>query len=196
MKTANNLLRYRNHTPELSDGFYHADCPELFAQHDVITTLADCPFPLVTDSFRVIHFGTSISQPDDLAKGYGNTKRFAVVEYVKACGHLAQDRITFTEDVKDFDHYGTKFIGASYSIKDWAARIEFFRNTPCDVCAMIQHSLWVWSEGLSESNRVKTVAALRRTLDYNYLNWQEFADWAKVEARFAATKRGSRSIAA
>ena len=192
----NPLLQYKNHTPALSDGFYHADCPELFAQHDTITSLSDCPFPLVTDSFRVIHFGTSISQPDDADKGYGANKTFAVVEFVKGCGHLCRERISFVEGVTDFDHYGTKLIGADYSILNWEKRIAFFQAYPCPVCEMVKHALWIWSEGLSESNRKKTVANLRHTLDYNYVNWVEFINWPDVEQRFNSTKRGSRQVAA
>lgn len=187
----NPLLTYHHHTPELSDGFYHADCPQLFAQHDTITTLADCPFPLVTDSSRVILFGNSVSQPDDLAKGYGHTKRFAVVEYVKTCGHLARERISFMEGVKDFDHYGTKFTGDSYSINDWKARIEYFRNTPCEVCAMIKHALWIWSIGEGPQSRAKAVSRCLMLLDANYTNWRELTPENSVRDQFAALKRNS-----
>lgn len=131
MKTT---IQYLRHSPGESDGFYHAKCPVLYAQHDTITALADCPFPLVTDSFRVLLFGTSKSFTDDDPK-HGNNKTFAVVEHEKVCGHTVQERIQFIENVKTFDHYGKIFAGESYSIKDWRRRIECFRNYPCDVCA-------------------------------------------------------------
>lgn len=187
----NPLLTFHHRTPAGSDGFYHANCPQLFAQHDTITTLADCPFPLVTDSFRVIHFGTSISQPDDTAKGYGHAKRFAVVEYVKTCGHLARERIPFIEDVKGFDHYGTKFTGAGYSISDWEARIEYFRNTPCEVCGMIKHALWIWSLGEGPQSRAKAVSQCLFLLDANYTNWRELTPESEIRERFAAIKKRS-----
>ena len=98
MKTT---IHYKNHTPALSDGFYHPDCPLLFADHDQITRLSDCPFPLKTDSFKVLLFGKSKTKPGDT---------FAVVEYQKTCGHTVQERITFCEGVEDFTHGGSRFV--------------------------------------------------------------------------------------
>ncbi len=187
MKT---LLQFKNRTPALSDGFYHADSPHLFAQHDTITSLADCPFPLKTDSFKVIAFGTSKSFPDDKPE-HGHSKRFAVVEYVKACGHLARERISFVEGVKTFDHYGTTFTGESYSIADWENRIEKFRNYPCEVCAMIRHAVWIWSIGEEPRGRAKAIARCIFLLDANFLNWREFETEAQIAAKFEAIKRGS-----
>lgn len=188
MKT---LLKYLRRTPELSDGFYHADCPQLFAQHDTIGKLSDCPFPLKTDSFRAIHFGATISQPDDAAKGYGHSRTFAVVEYEKECGHWAHERITFAEDVKTFDHYGTTFEGASYSIKDWRRRIEYFRQTPCEVCAMVKHCVWIFGTGMGVNSRKLAQKRCVFLLDSNFANWREFVSESEIAAKFAAVKRGS-----
>lgn len=189
------MILYHNHTPEKSDGFYHPDCPVLYKQHDTITSLSDCPFPLQTDSFRVIHFGTSVD-PAESKPEHGHTRRFAVVEYTKGCGHTVQERISFIEDVKTFEHYGTVFTGESYSINDWQRRIEYFRSGLCEVCALVQHSLWCYSIGETSSSLEKLLEHIRRLLDYNFGNWQEFTPWPEIERRAKATKYGSRIVAA
>lgn len=176
----------------MSDGFYHAACPQLFAQHDTVTSLADCPFPLETETFKVVFFGVTKSQPDDEAKGRGKDKRFAVVEFVKGCGHIARERIEFSEGVKDFDHYGTKFTGASYSIADWKNRIEFFRQYPCEVCGMVKHCLWCFETGASASNRTKAFENCLFLLNANYTNWREFITETEILERFKLTKWNSK----
>ena len=174
-----------------SDDFYHADCPLLFGEHDTVTSLQDCPFPLVTDSFKVILFGTSKSFPNDKPE-HGHTKRFAIVEYKKSCGHTVQERISFAEGVKTFDHYGTTFEGASYSIQDWQRRIEFFRtNLPCDVCQMVKHALWIWEIGEGGNSKKKAKSRLLSLLDYNFGNWQEFVNPAEIDEAFAKVKRAA-----
>lgn len=85
-------IQYRNHTPELSDGFYHPDCPVLYAIHDRITSLADCPFLLKGETYEVKLFG--VSKNPDVTK-YGRDPKFAVVEFIKRCGHLVLERIPF-----------------------------------------------------------------------------------------------------
>ena len=161
----------------MEEAFYHPECPILYAMHDEITNLSDCPFPLETATFKVLLFGKSklSDKPRDT---------FAVVEYRKSCGHLVQERIPFCEGVEDFDHYGTKFIGADYSINNWERRIEFFRtNLPCDVCQMAEHCLWIYNSGHGENNKKKTIQHLLTLLNYNFANWKEFVDLEKVEAR-------------
>jgi len=188
-------IQFLRRFPSESNGFfYHPDCPLLYAEHDTITTLADCPFPLVTDSFRVLLFGTSIDRPDDLEKGYGHTKRFAVVEYQKPCGHTVQERIPFMEGVKTFEHYGTVFTGESYSIADWKNRIERFRsNLRCEICEMVHRALWHYAMGNVSNSRARLLSSLQSQLNGNFGNWQDFVSWADVERRAKATQYNSRS---
>jgi len=173
-------IQYLKRTPELSDGFYHPESPVLFAQHCKITTLDDCPFPLETDSFKVLLWGEEIQKP----------ATFAVVEFRKACGHVVQDMIRFEEGVQDFDHYGTKFIGAEYSFKDWKGRIERFRNYPCEVCAMVKHALWIYATGEGARSRVKAEERALHLLNWNYGNWQDFISPAQLHKAFEAVKYG------
>lgn len=172
----NNLVQFRSRTPEKSDGFYHPDHPCLYAMHDTITDLHDCPFPLKTDTFEVVLFGTSVRRPDAEEKGHGRDSKFAVVQYRKTCGHLCQERITFIEGVKTFMHCGTEFRGEDYSIENWRARIEFFRtNLPCEVCSMVRHCLWIHYEKLGSTRgwRKNTDRCLL-LLEHNFANWREF----------------------
>ncbi len=167
MKTT---IQYIRHDPV----FYHPDCPVLYGQHDTIGSLADCPFPLETDSFKVLLFGKSVNHASENS---GHSNKFAVVEYKKSCGHTVQERIPFIEGVKDFDHYGTTYTGASYSINDWQARIEFFRTIcPCDVCQMVKHSLWSKETADRKPSEVKRIKQLTHLLDYNFANWREMTD--------------------
>lgn len=178
-------IHYKRHTPELSEGFYRPDCPVLYAEHDTIGRLEDCPFPLKTETFEVLLFGTSKTFPTQ-DKKYGDTRTFAVVDWTKACGHKVQDRVSFIENVKTFDHYGTIFTGESYSIKAWEKRMEFFRGYPCDVCAMIKHGVWIYRKRLSDELRSKA-KALEHTLfllDANFGNWREFVSEASLQRRF------------
>lgn len=175
-------IHYRNHTPEKSDGFYHPDSPVLFAVHNKITSVEDCPFPLKTDTFQVLLYGVELLKP----------ATFVVVEYRKGCGHLVQEQVRFEEDVEDFDHYGTKFTGASYSVNDWEKRIEFFRKYPCAVCQLVKHSLWIYSIGESDggNSRKKAERALLRLLDYNFSNWQEFVKPEVIHQAFLEVRWG------
>lgn len=182
MQTA---IHYKRHTPELSEGFYHPDCPVLYAEHDTIGRLEDCPFPLKTETFEVLLFGTSKTFPMQ-DKKYGDTRTFAVVDWTKACGHKVQCRVPFAENVETFDHYGTVFTGESYSIKAWEKRMEFFRGYPCDVCAMIKHGVWHWRGGTSNMGNscAEITKAYLQLLDYNFDNWREFVSEASVTRRF------------
>lgn len=181
-------IHYRNHTPEKSDGFYHPDSPVLFAQHNKITRVEDCPFPHKTDTFQVLLYGVELLKP----------ATFVVVEYRKGCGHLVQEQVRFEEGVEDFEHCGTKFTGASYSIKDWENRIEFFRSGNCDVCGLVRHSLWIYSIGESDggNSRAKAEKALLYLLDYNYSNWQEFVMPGVIHQAFLKVKYGRRETLA
>ena len=173
-------VKYLGHTPEKSDGFYHAACPLLYST-DEITDLSDCPFPLKTNSFEVLIFGKSISD-------FRST--FAVVRYQKKCGHVVEERISFQEGVEDFEHCGTKFFGADYSIKNWESRIEFFRTVlPCDVCQMVEHSRWIFGTGLGSNSRKKSIEELLFLLNASFANWQNFVSEKEIVAKFAATKR-------
>ena len=98
----------------------------------------------------------------------------------------------FEEGVKDFEHYGTKFTGASYSVNDWEKRIEFFRKYPCGVCALIKHSLWIYSIGESDggNSRAKAEKALLHLLDYNFSNWQEFVKPEVIHQAFLEVRWG------
>lgn len=187
MKTA---IQYKTHTPELSDGFYHKDCPVLYGQHDTITSLSECPFPLKTDSFEVLLWGNSKSFPDDKPE-HGHTKRFAVVRFTKACGHTVEERISFIEGVKTFTHHGTEFKGESYSVNDWERRIEFFRNTRCDICGLVEHGRWIFGTGMGVNSRRLAVKRTLFLLNANYHNWPDFITEKEIVAKFAATKRGA-----
>lgn len=168
---------------EASEGFYHPECHLLYADHDEITNLAECPFPLETPSFKVLLFGREKLKP----------AAWAVVEYTKTCGHKVQEKVRFEEGVADFDHYGTKYIGADYSVKNWERRIEFFRTClPCDVCHTLERALWLWKAGSADArSKAKHEASTLRQLDYNYANWRELVNWEKFQADLAGTKKGS-----
>lgn len=163
-----------------SPGFHHPEIPQVYAHLDTIGELADCPFPTVTESFRVIAYGETKQDG-----GHGpvpGSGRFAVVEYTKHCGHVARDRVAFWEGIQDFDHYGTKFSGASYSIENWQARIEFFRGTLCPVCDMFEHARWAhFHAGERTAPKKKTLARFDLLMDANFLNWQEFVSRESFE---------------
>jgi len=166
-------IRTPGRTFEASDGLYHPECSLLYVS-DTITSLDECPFPLDTDSFKVLLFGRE--QP----RANTGFSRWTVVEYRKGCGHIVQEKIRFEEGVKDFQHYGTQFTGASYSINDWKNRIEYFRKGRCEVCAMIEHYLWLYLTGEGGSRKSTTERA-KLVLNYNYENWQEFVSFEKFE---------------
>lgn len=179
----NTSIKYLHHTPEDSNGFYHAANPLLYAEHDEITTLEDCPFPLKSDTYEVLTFGRSKVEKGDT---------FAIVRYQKKCGHVVEERIGFKENVQDFEHGGTKFIGADYSIKSYAKRIEFFRTIlGCDVCQILEHGRWIFGTGLGVNSRKKATERALSLLNYNFANWREFVTEKEVVAKFAATKRGA-----
>ncbi len=169
-------------TFEKSIGFYHPECHLLYAQHDEITSLSDCPFPLETPSFKVLLFGKEKLKP----------AVWAVVEYTKSCGHTVQEKVRFEEGVKDFDHYGKQFIGADYSVQNWERRIEFFRTCLlCDVCHTLQRAIWLWTSGSADAkSKAKHEASTLRLLDYNYANWRELVSWEKFQADLAKAKKG------
>ena len=156
----------------------------LFAEHDIIGELKDCPFPLKTPTFEVLLFGTSKTFAYSNKK-YGNNKTFVVVDWIKVCGHRVQDRVPFIENVETFEHYGTVFEGESYSIKSWEDRLERFRQYPCDVCRLIKHSVWCYRERLSDELRTKKAALTMclRILDHNFANWRDFVTEASVIRR-------------
>ena len=81
----------------------YGENPPLY-KTDTPLPLSEYSFPLNTDTFKVLEFGR---EPKEGCK-------YALVEYTKKCGHKVNERIRFEEDVKDFEHYGTKFTGASY----------------------------------------------------------------------------------
>lgn len=187
MKTT---IAYKNHTPEKSDGFYHPDCPVLYAGCDTIGSLDDCPFPLKTDTFRVLLFGSVRQYPDTDAK-YGNDQKFVVVEWNKVCGHTVQERVNFIENVQTFDHYGKVFTGESYSIESWVERLEYFRNTPCDVCSLIRHLVWCARERISGNKSSKRAEReCLESLNYNFENWQNFITPESLHRRFGVWDDG------
>ena len=171
--------------------FHHPACPVLFGGHDLITSLEDCPFPLKTDTFEVLAFGENIGNLDVEGRDRTNDT-FALVRYEKLCGHTVEERIPFQEGVQDFSHYGTEFVGAEYSIRDWERRIEYFRTIlPCDVCQMADRTVWLRSLGEGPRSVKKCVDDLRSLLVFNYGNWEEFVDLDEVEKKLNATKHGS-----
>ena len=181
-------IEYINIDPD----FHHPATPLLFKNHDGLTSLDDCPFQLKTDSYEVIAFGESIA--DDIegerTKEYD---RVALIRYTKKCGHTVEERITFCEGVEDFDHYGTKFIGADYSISNFAKRIEFFRtNLPCDVCQMADRAVWLREIGEGARAKNKAVENLKSLLDYNYGNWQKFINWDETVEKLKNTKYNTK----
>jgi hypothetical protein len=180
------------HNPAaFSPGFHHPEHRAIYAHLDTPTTLADCPFPLETETFRVIVFGTS----EQAGNGTPGTSRFALVEYVKACGHVAQDRIGFFEGVRDFDHYGKKFTGADYSIENWEARIEYFRNTLCPVCEMFEHCRWAhFHAGERTASRKRTLARFDLLMAANFTNWADFVSRANFEKAIQSPENPSLSL--
>lgn len=162
-------IKYKNRGGE-SDALYKHPYNPLLYRTDTVTQLTDCPFPLKTDSFTVLAFGDVEPHTADP----GSTK-FTIVEYTKRCGHTVQERINFIEGVQDFDHYGTKFTGKSYSIKDWKNRIEYFRGCLCDVCALASHVKWarLHAEECVTSKK-KAIKRFLLLMNANYKNWQEF----------------------
>ena len=133
---------------------------------DKLTSLADCPFPLKTETFEVLSFGERIR--DD------GPEKVAVVSYHKGCGHLAHDRIGFFEHVKDFSHYGTPFKGDDYKIANWQARIEYFRAHPCEVCKLAEHSAWLQTYSDTRLSGRKSLARFLLLMNANWTNWREF----------------------
>jgi hypothetical protein len=159
---------------------HHPTIPEWFVG-DQVGELKDCPFPLKTDTFQVLAWG-SIQEDFTRDKKYGHTPTLTLVEYVKSCGHLVRERIPFYEDTQDFDHYGTMFYGADYSVKAWERRIEFFRtNLPCEVCAAVRHAMWIYNQKLgTPMARPKAIKQCCDHLDYNYENWREFVSEKQI----------------
>lgn len=179
----NPYIKYKNRDFD----FYHKTCEVLY-DTDSITTLDDCPFPLKTDTFKVIHFGAT-------KDAGGRDCKFAVVEYTKSCGNTVIERIPFMEGVKDFESHGDKFKGADYSINNWKDRIEFFRtNLPCDIIQLVNHSIWIYEIGESEggNSRAKLLNAILFLLNYNYENWQKFIKEDEIKQMVNKAKYNSK----
>lgn len=185
-----NLVQYN---PENSDpSFHHGEHHAIYPHLDTITTLADCPFPLETETFKVITFGTT-----GQASGTPGTGRFALVEYVKKCGHLSRDRIGFFEGVEDFNHCGTQFYGADYSIQSWQSRIEYFRGTLCPVCDVFEHCRWAhFHAGERPASRKKTLARFDLLMGANFLNWGDFVSREAFEKAIQSPEDKSLSLRA
>ena len=180
---------FRN--PENRSSLEHPAHPALYHPHDTPGSLEDCPFPTVTDSFRVVMFGTTTQD----GNGIPGAGKAAVVEYRKHCGHVAQDRIAFFEGVKDFNHYGTEFIGADYSIENWQRRIEFFRNTLCPVCDMFEHVRWAhFHAGERTSARKRTLERFDLLMSANFLNWQDFVSREDFEKAIQSPENPALSL--
>lgn len=176
-------IQRRPRGPEL-DELYASDNTVRYAW-DEVRLLSECPFPTTTPTFRVVEYGVWKREHDD--------GTFAIVEYRKKCDHLVWERIPFYENVTDFDHYGTKFYGADYKIANWERRIEFFRTIlPCEVCQLVSHSLWIWTEGLCEENRTRKarLAHIEYLLESNYTNWREFVDLERLRAALMGKRNG------
>ena len=167
------LIRTRNNTPlERADGY-----DMLWGHLDKIGNLEDCPFPLEGPNYKVILFGKC--DRGEFSKG---EETFAVVDHVSVCGHRVHQRVSFQEGVEDIDHYGTKFIGYSYSIQDWKNRIETFRNFLYPVCDMFEHLRWThFHAGERTASRKQSLKRFDALMQYNYVNWQEFVSRADFE---------------
>lgn len=163
----------------------HPDCLLLYGGLDTVTSLELCPFPLKTDTFEVLLFGDyknecSKTQVPDCSEG-----KWAVVEYVKSCGHRVQERIPFFENVQTFTHYGDVFEGSSYSVNAWEERIEFFRTIlPCAVCQLVYHAAWIYKERLAERGKEKCIVDCLQALEANFDNWRDFMSEAEVRGQF------------
>lgn len=183
------LISLISGTPE--SGLYHPDHPALYSPHDTLTSLADCPFPLETATFKVIAFGdTTQNGGTGLPPG-----KVAIVEYTKHCGHTAQDRIGFFEGVQDFDHYGTKFAGKSYSITNWENRIECFRQTLCPVCDMYEHCRWAhFHAGERTAARKRTLARFDLLMNANFGNWQDYVSREDFEKAIQSPENPALSL--
>lgn len=174
--------------PNLDPSFHHPSCPLLFRNHDEITTLDDCPFPLKTDSFEVLAFGRNLRKGEP-GKRDESQDTFAVVRYTKICGHTVEERITFQEGVEDFDHYGTPFIGKDYSINNWEKRIEFFRTSlPCDICQHLSNAIWHREMGDGARSKEKAISDFLLILNANWPNWKSFIDKEKSISAIHSTK--------
>lgn len=160
----------------------HSECRLLYAEVDTVTSLDLCPFPLQTDTFKVLLFGDheNAHRRHDCRSG-----KWAVVEYTKSCGHTVQERISFFENVQTFTHCGDVFEGPSYSITAWERRIEFFKNQlPCDVCQMVRHAAWIYKGGLAERGKEKCIESCLQTLESNFDNWRDFVSVEEVRGQF------------
>ena len=154
-------------TPQAKDGSIRNhpvfDC---VYDGDKITSLDECPFPLKTETFEVLAFGERVRDSE--------VEKFAVIQYRKGCGHLAQDRIGFFENVQDFEHHGTPFKGEDYKIANWQKRIAYFQSNPCDICAMAKHQAWLQSFSDTRLPGKKRLAQFLLLMNHNWSNWREF----------------------
>ena len=187
-----NTTQLVQHTPRTDSALPpHPEHPQLYAGMDTLLPLQDCPFPLATDTFKVVAFGRTTQQ----GNGQPSTARVAVVDYIKACGHRALDRIAFFEGVADFDHCGTKFFGKDYSINNWQARIEYFRSTLCPVCDLFEHCRWAhFHAGERTAHRKRTLARFDLLMSANFLNWQDFVNREDFEKAIQSPENKALSL--
>lgn len=162
-------------------GFHHTAHHALYAEHDEITALTDCPFPVKTGTFEVLAFGRDMKKAGDT---------FSLVQYIKpACGHMCEERIPFQEGVETFEHHGTTFGGPSYSIANWQKRINFFRCClRCPVCQMAEHCRWIYAIGQGPRSRAAVEKRFLLLMNSNYANWENFITLDQFKANLAATK--------
>ena len=169
----------------------HPEHPQLYAGLDTLLPLSECPFPTVTDTFKIVAYGQTTQQ----GNGRNGESCVVVVDYVKACGHRALDRIAFFEGVADFTHHGTFFPGAGYSIANWGERIEYFRRTLCPVCDIFEHCRWAhFHAGERTAPRKRTLARFDLLMSANFLNWSEFVTRADFEKAIQSPENKALSL--
>jgi hypothetical protein len=149
---------------------------------DVLDAAIDLPFPEKGEGYEVFASGTNTRDE--------RPNRFVLVRLARSCGHTEEARIGFFEGVEDFEHYGTKFTGASYSIngpEGGEARLQSFRKHTCDMCSMIRHAEWTWEERLTGTSKAKHIANTEANLLRSYPSVE--AVWRPLFNRFTNVKR-------
>jgi len=159
---------------------------------DVSLGVEHCPIPTVcTDvphPWRITDFGLYLPNFEIETK-YGTESTWIHVIYEKRCGHAVKERISFSEGVHSFNHYGTIFRGEDYSQLAWRERIQFFQNCLlCDVCQASWHRWWIVANGMWDQPHTRPVPDLERHLDCSYENWREFLS---IEQDFPGGKVGN-----
>lgn len=168
----------------------HTENPDLYEGHDTPGKLKDCPFPLETDSFKILSWGDTVNR-----SAPGHPGKVAVVQFRKKCGHMARERIAFYEGVQDFDHYGTKFIGADYSVNNWEKRIEFFRQGLCPVCNIYEHCRWAhFHAGERTAPRKRTLSRFSLLMNANFENWRDFVSTEDFEKAIQSPENKTLSL--